>query len=157
MSVSSALVTPAHYPRHIDLGEQTREAFAAWNDRRFDEVLEHFHEDAVWDMTPFGLAGVGEYKGHDGLRRFFAEWLEAFPDSSIEVETVEVREPWTLSVVVQHVSGAASQTPVPFRYGGIGRWRDGRLEFVQNHSDLDSARAHFEELSAGARPVDSRL
>jgi hypothetical protein len=100
---------------------------------------------------------VGEYKGHDGLRRFFAEWLEAFPDSSVEVESVEVREPWTLSVVVQHVSGAASHTPVPFRYGGIGRWRDGRLEFVQNHSDLDSAREHFDALSARARPVDSRL
>src|SRR2546429_236973 len=103
----------------MDLAELTRQAFAAWNARRFDEVLEHFHEDAVWDMTPFGLAGVGEYRGHEGLRRFFAEWLETFPDSSIEVEDVEVRDPWTLSIVVQRVSGASSHAPVPFRYGGV--------------------------------------
>jgi hypothetical protein len=120
-------------------------------------VLEHFHEDAVWDMTPFGLPGVTDYRGHDGLRRFFREWLDTFPDSSIEVEDVEVRDPWTLSVVVQHVSGARSQAPATFRYGGIGRWRDRRLEWVENHPDLDSARAKFEELAATTRPVDSRL
>jgi ketosteroid isomerase-like protein len=146
-----------HYASHVDLGEMTRQAFAAWNARRFDEVLDYFHEDAVWDMTPFGLAGVGEYRGHDGLRRFFSEWLETFPDSSIEVEDVEVREPWTLSIVVQRVSGASSNAPVPFRYGGIGRWRDGRLEFVQNHADLDAGRAAFHERVATEAPVDSHV
>jgi ketosteroid isomerase-like protein len=141
----------------MDLAELTRQAFAAWNARRFDEVLEHFHEDAVWDMTPFGLAGVGEYRGHEGLRRFFAEWLETFPDSSIEVEDVEVRDPWTLSIVVQRVSGASSHAPVPFRYGGIGRWRDGRLEFVQNHADMEAAREAFHERVATETPVDSHV
>ena len=141
----------------MDLADLTRKGFAAWNDRRFDQLLRYFHEDALWDMTPFGLPGVGEYRGHEGLRRFFDEWLEAFPDSSIEIEDVEVREPWTLSVVVQRVSGAASQAAVDFRYGGIGRWRDGRLEFVQNHPDMDAARRTFEELVATTQPVDSRL
>ena len=141
----------------MDLADLTRKGFAAWNDRRFDTVLQYFHEDALWDMTPFGLAGVGEYRGHDGLRRFFAEWLEAFPDSSIEIEDVEVREPFTYAIVVQRVSGASSHTPVPFRYGGIGRWRDGRLEFVQNHADLEAGRAAFEELAASPRAVDSRV
>jgi len=141
----------------MDLADLTRKGFAAWNDRRFDQLLRYFHEDALWDMTPFGLAGVGEDRGHDGLRRFFQEWLEAFPDSSVEIEDVEVREPWTFAIVVQSVSGASSHTPVPFRYGGIGRWRDGRLEFVQNHSDLEAGRAVFEELAASPRAVDSHV
>jgi hypothetical protein len=118
-------------------------------------VLEHFHEDAVWDMTPFELAGVGEYRGHEGLRRFFGDWLEAFPDSSVEVEEVEVRGPWTLSIVEQRVSGGSSKAQVPFRYGGIGRWRGDRLEFVENHLDLDRARAAFEEYVAGTRSLKS--
>ena len=41
------------------------------------------------------------------------------------------------------VSGGASGTPVPFRYAGIGHWRDGRLDLVENHSDLDRARLAF--------------
>jgi ketosteroid isomerase-like protein len=139
----------------MELGELTRTAFAAWNARRFDEVLRYFHEDAVWDMTPFELAGVGEYRGHEGLRRFFAEWLEAFPDSSVEVEDVEVRGDWTLSIVEQRVSGSSSHAQVPFRYAGIGHWREGRLEFVQNHLDLDRARAVLEELVAAERRIES--
>ena len=103
------------------------------------------------------IARIERESGHDGLRRFFQEWLEAFPDSSVEIEDVEVREPWTFAIVVQSVSGASSHTPVPFRYGGIGRWRDGRLEFVQNHSDLEAGRAVFEELAASPRAVDSHV
>jgi hypothetical protein len=32
---------------------------------------------------------------------------------------------------------------VPFHYAGIGHWRDGRLDFVENHSDLDAAGLAF--------------
>lgn len=132
----------------MGLGELTRQAFAAWNERRFEDVLEYFHEDALWDMRPFGLPGVGDFRGHDGLRRFFDEWLEAFPDSTIEVSEVEERGVWTLAVVVQRVSGGTSGAPVPFAYGGIGRWRDGRLEFVENHPELTSAREAYESYVA---------
>lgn len=128
----------------MSLGELTRRAFAAWNERRLDDLLAFFHEDAVWDMRPFGAPGMGAYHGHAGMRRFMAEWLEAFPDSTIEVADVEENGPWTLAIVVQQVSGGASGTPVPFTYAGIGRWREGRLEFVENHPALDPGRAAYE-------------
>ena len=121
-----------------------RRGFELWNERRFEDLLVLFHEEAVWDMRPFGVPGMATaFEGHAGLRRFFAEWLEAFPDSSIEVEDVEERGEWTLTLVLQMVSGGASGTPVPFRYAGIGHWRDGRLDLVENHSDLDRARLAF--------------
>ena len=41
------------------------------------------------------------------------------------------------------LAGRASGTPVPFHYAGIGHWRDGRLDFVENHADLDGARLAF--------------
>jgi ketosteroid isomerase-like protein len=129
----------------------TRRGFEAWNERRFDRVLEFFHEDAVWDMTPFGAPDMSVFRGHDGLRRFFAEWLHAFPDSTIEIEDVEQQGDWTLSAVLQLVSGGASGTPVPFRYGGIGHWRDGRLDLVENHPDLDRARIAFERYASAER------
>lgn len=142
----------------MELGELTRRAFVAWNDRRFEQLLrEFFHEHAVWDMTPFGLPGVGEYKGHEGLRRFFAEWLEAFPDSSVEVVEVEARGAWTLAVVEQRVTGGTSGTPVPFRYGGIGRWRDERLEYVQNHPDLYAARTAYDRYVAAYEATRPRV
>jgi ketosteroid isomerase-like protein len=127
-----------------------RRGFELWNERRFEEVLTLFHEDAVWDMTAFGVPDMADFQGHEGLRQFFAEWLQAFPDSAIEAESVEQRGDWTMSLVLQVVSGGASGTPVPFRYAGIGHWRDGRLDFVENHSDLERARIAFSSYAASS-------
>jgi ketosteroid isomerase-like protein len=133
--------------------ELTRRGFELWNERRIDDLLEHFHEDAVWDMRPFGVPDMAVFQGHEGLRRFFAEWLQTFPDSTIEVEDVEERGDWTLSLVLQLVSGGSSGAPVPFRYGGIGHWRDGRLDFVVNHPDVESARTAFELYASADQPA----
>jgi ketosteroid isomerase-like protein len=130
------------------IADLTREAFARWNAREFDQLLELFHEDAVWDITPVGIPDMQRYEGHAGLRRFFADWLATFPDSTIEVEEVEVCGDWGLATVLQRVSGASSGAAVPFRYFGIGRWRDGRLEFVENHLDERLGHAAFERYSS---------
>jgi ketosteroid isomerase-like protein len=133
-----------------------RRGFAHWNERRFDRVLDFFHEDAVWDMSPFGIPDMGAFRGHDGLRRFFAEWLRTFPDSTVEIEDVEQQGDWTLSVVLQRVSGGASGAPVPFRYGGIGHWRDGRLDLVENHPDLEQAGIVFKTYVSADDPTAIR-
>jgi ketosteroid isomerase-like protein len=132
----------------VSNAELARRGFELWNERRFEDLLALFHEDAVWDMTPFGAPGMGKFEGHEGLRQFFDEWLQAFPDSSIEVEDVEEEGEWTLTLVLQVVSGKESGAPVPFRYGGVGRWRDGRLVLTENHPDYAGARAAFREYAA---------
>ena len=136
--------------------ELTRSGFEHWNARRFERVLEVFHEDAVWDMTPFGVPDMAAFHGHAGLRRFFEEWLQAFPDSTIEIESVEEQGDWTLSVVLQLVSGGVGGTPVPFRYGGVGHWRDGRLDFVENHPDLERARVAFNSYASQREAIPVR-
>ena len=134
-----------------------RRGFELWNERRFDDLLLLFHEEAVWDMRPFGIPDMAAaFEGHEGIRRFFSEWLEAFPDSSIAVEDVEQNGEWTLTLVLQTVSGGASGTPVPFHYAGIGHWRDGRLDFVENHADLDAARFAFRSYEQARRSERAR-
>jgi ketosteroid isomerase-like protein len=133
-----------------------RRGFEHWNERRFDSLLKFFHQDAVWDMSAFGIPDMAVFHGHEGLKRFFAEWLQAFPDSTVEIEDVEERGDWTLSVVLQLVSGGASETPVPFRYAGIGHWSEGRLDFVENHPDLNGARIAFERYASANDPASLR-
>jgi ketosteroid isomerase-like protein len=142
--------------RETTNADRARRGFELWNDRRFDSLSALFHDDAVWDMRPFGVPDMAVFRGHEGLKRFFAEWLQAFPDSTIEVEDVEQQGDWTLSVVLQFVSGGASGTPVPFRYGGIGHWRDGRLDLVENHPDVDRARGAFKRYASAQDPVRVR-
>ena len=83
--------------------DRARRGFELWNERRIDEMLTLFHEDAVWDMTPFGVPDRAVSTGHPAIRRFFDEWMTTFPDSTIEIEEVEQRGDWTLTVVLQTV------------------------------------------------------
>jgi uncharacterized protein (TIGR02246 family) len=139
------------------IAELTRRAFALWNARDFDGLLELFAEDAIWDMRPAGIPGMGEYRGQHGIRRWFDQWLEVFPDSEVEVEDLEVRLDWGLVTILQHASGGSSGVPAAFRYYGVGRWQNGRLLFVENHMQLEGARAAFkrytEERSAEPEAV----
>jgi uncharacterized protein (TIGR02246 family) len=125
------------------IAELTRRAFALWNARDFEGLLELFEPDATWDMRPSGIPGMGEYKGHDSIRRWFGQWLEVFPDSHVEVQEVEVRGDWGMAAILQWASGGSSGASVQFNYWGIGHWRDGRLTFVENYMDPDLARAAF--------------
>jgi uncharacterized protein (TIGR02246 family) len=125
------------------IAELTRLAFARWNARDFDGLLELFHEDAVWDMTPAGIPGMGEYRGHAAIRRWFDQWLEVFPDSDVQVERLETRVDWGLVSILQQARGGSSGAPAPFRYYGVGRWRDGRLDFVENYMEHEAAHAAF--------------
>ena len=127
-----------------EIAELTRRAFELWNARDFDGLLEMFEEDGVWDMSPAGIPGMGEYRGHPAIRRWFDQWLEVFPDSAVEVEDLEVRSDWGLVTILQHASGSSSGAPAPFRYYGVGRWHEGRLAFVENYMDPERARAAFE-------------
>jgi ketosteroid isomerase-like protein len=128
----------------MSVEDLTRAAFGLWNARDFDGLLGCYHEDAVWDVSPIGAPGMGEYRGKGEIRRFFEQWLEAFPDSVIEVETFEEHGDWGFAGCLQRVSGGSSGVEVPFRYWGIGHWPGGRMKFVENHTDSDVARAAYD-------------
>jgi len=134
--------------------ELTRRAFGLWNARDFDGLLEMFEEDAVWDLTPAGIPGMGEYRGHASIRRWFEQWLEVFPDSDVLVENVEARGDWGFATVVQYATGGSSGAPAPFYYYGVGHWPHGRMKYVINFMDPDEARATFRHYTEAAQPVN---
>jgi ketosteroid isomerase-like protein len=58
-----------------------RTILAAVNGGRMEEPFAHYHDDVVWDLSrmPDALeGGDGVYRGHDGLRRYWREWLGAW-------------------------------------------------------------------------------
>jgi len=136
-----------------DVAERTRRCFEHWNARRLDDILGLMHQDVTWDMRPVGLPDMGLYRGHAGVRRFWAGWLEVFPDAAVEVESIRAEGSWGLGGVLQKVQGGSSGAPVDFRYAGIGLWEDGRLLAVENYTDLAQARMRFGLYVTGkARP-----
>ena len=135
-----------------DIESLTRQAFERWNARDVEGLLELFEEDAVWDMSPVGVPGMHEFRGHEGMRKFLEQWVEVFPDSSIEVESVEERGDWGFATVIQRVHGSSSGVPTPFTYYGIGHWRSGRLAYVENYMDRERAWEAFRRYTEAPSP-----
>jgi steroid delta-isomerase-like uncharacterized protein len=69
-----------------------------------DRPLELQHEDVVDDFV-----AIGQFHGRDGIRAFFSEMYEAFPDFRIEVERIVADD--RTAVVQWEASGTFSGGP----------------------------------------------
>ena len=66
------------------------EWIGAWNAHDLDAIVAHYAEDVSF-VSPFVAALTGEesarIEGRDGLREYFRQGLEAFPDLHFELYT----------------------------------------------------------------------
>ena len=78
-------------------------------------------DDGV-EAVPLIAAMEGGYHGHDGIRRWWANLLDAFPDFAIEI--VEVRDVGDVTVMAVRIRGhgADSDTPVEQMIWHAVRW-----------------------------------
>ena len=57
--------------------------------RRFAAGLhvtdDYFDPEIVWDTSASGLPSAGVYRGREGVRRFFRDWLAPWADYELEV------------------------------------------------------------------------
>jgi ketosteroid isomerase-like protein len=105
--------------------ELARRAFQAFNDRDLDAVLATLHDDV--EAFPRLAAVEGGYRGHDGVRRWWAQLLDAFPDFHVEI--LDVRDLGEFMVLALRVlgRGAESDTPVDAAVWHVNQFRDGKV------------------------------
>ena len=77
----------------------------AWRD--------YFDPDVVWDTSASNMPSAGIYHGHEGIDRFFREWLGAWSDYRIEP---------------REYIDAGGSVVIVFRQSGIGRGSGVRTE-----------------------------
>ena len=95
--------------RDVEIVEEFTRRFAAG-----DHVVDdYFDPEIVWDTTASGLPSAGVYHGHDGVRRFFRDWLAPWDDYEIEV---------------RDCIDAGDAVVLVFRQGGTGRGSGIRTE-----------------------------
>src|SRR2546425_253496 len=96
----------------------------AFNRREWEAFL-GLADDAI-EIESRLVAMEGGYHGHDGLRRWWDNFVGALPDYTLEI--VEVRDlgDITLGHVHGYGHGAASATPVVDPFWQPMRWRDGK-------------------------------
>ena len=78
-----------------------------------DAWRDYFDPDVIWDTSADTMPSAGIYRGHEGVERFFREWLGAWSDY-----TIETRE----------CIDAGDSIVMVFRQGGVGRGSGVRTE-----------------------------
>jgi SnoaL-like domain len=113
------------------------------NVRRAYRVIDAFNRRDLDDFV--GLMDVdvqagsrlaameGEYQGHDGTRRWWANLLDAMPDLTVEVEEVETRGDLTVARLGLAFSGMTPTVRTPLWH--VAEWRDGLVTWWSAYPD----------------------
>jgi uncharacterized protein len=65
---------------NVEIVQEFTRRFAAGE----DVTREYFDPEIVWDTSASGLPSASVYHGHQGVRRFFRDWLAPWEDYEIE-------------------------------------------------------------------------
>jgi hypothetical protein len=104
--------------QNVELGHRV---FDAVNRRDLDAFLALM--DADVEAVPRLAAVDGGYRGHDGMRSWWSNLLDVFPDFTIEI--VEARDLGDLTLTGLHLRGrgASGNTPMDGTTWHVSRWR----------------------------------
>jgi ketosteroid isomerase-like protein len=114
-----------------------RRGIDAYNRGDVEAMLDTTSEDVV--MVPMrSLLEGGEYRGHDGVRRFMADMDEDWVEREVEID--EIRElDDSLLVLGSFRAIGQSGTEVRFPVAWHSQIRDGKLVRMTAYSDQETA------------------
>ena len=97
----------------------------AFNRRDLDAFLALM--DPEVEFIPYVVTMEGTYRGHDGIRRWWQDLFEVFPDWKVEAE--EVRDLGDLTLMRGRLRGQGATSGAPFErpYWGAVEWRDEQI------------------------------
>jgi ketosteroid isomerase-like protein len=112
-------------------------ALDAMNRRDLGAFLALMDDDV--EAVPRIVAMEGGLHGHDGIRRWWENWFDVFPDYDIEV--LEVRDLGDSTVATLRALGHAATSNLPFEdmIWQVSRWGRGKVVWWRTFSTRDEA------------------
>jgi ketosteroid isomerase-like protein len=115
--------------------EIVRRVFEAAARRDSEAVLALYDPEVEWDVSrdPLsrdpraGLNLTPVFRGHEGLRRFFGEWYEAWENVEDDYEELIDAGEHVISPVVGRARGRASGIAVEWTHSAVWTIRDGKI------------------------------
>src|SRR6266576_270887 len=119
--------------------ELVRRAYRAWNERDVDAWVACGTPDIEWRLIGGFADLMGPvFKGHEGLRRFFNEWVVSM-ESRVEAESILEADDRVLAILRVIAAGSASGVPVTLRPGQVRSFRDGLISAVDFYYEVSEA------------------
>jgi ketosteroid isomerase-like protein len=104
--------------------EIVRRVYEAAGRRDTEAVLRLYDENVEWDFSHHAYAGVlgsPVYRGHDGLRRYWRDWHEAWESYESELGELVDAGDHVVSLTIEHGRGRKSGVEVE-RQQSAGVW-----------------------------------
>jgi ketosteroid isomerase-like protein len=120
----------------------TRRAFDALNRHDWDGFLALMHEDV--EAGSRQVAIEGGYHAHQGLRRWWTDLFDAFPDYTAQIQELRDLGDVTVARLRGRGHSAHGDTPMVDQFWVSSRWLDGRCVWWRScsteHEALEAAR-----------------
>jgi ketosteroid isomerase-like protein len=127
-------------PMAPETAELIRRSYDAFNRRDLDALLALYHPACVWDMTHFeGWPDTPVYQGHEGLRRLFKEWHDAWDEVRTEPSDLLQIGGRLMVTCNMQVRGGASGAGVSLQFVQVAEAHDGLFHLIDNYSDKSQA------------------
>jgi ketosteroid isomerase-like protein len=124
--------------------DAVRRLFAAFEgvdggniERRLDEVRELFDPEVEWVAAPHSLLASEEYRGYDGVCRFWTRFLSAWDQYGIQVD--ELIDAGEQVVAVMRLRGRTHELEVDEARSSLLTLRDGRIVRIEPFASRDGA------------------
>ena len=131
--------------QNVDLARRTFTELAAstgvddtarqLNDER---LAEYYDPEIEWVPLPQSPLATGTYRGYDGVRRFWTEFLSIWDEFSIEPGEFTDADPQVAATM--RMRGRAAGLEIDELWSSLMTFRDGRIERVQAFRTPDGAR-----------------
>lgn len=109
----------------------------AWVSGEVGRAMGHLSGDVVWEAIE-EAPDAGTYRGHQGVRSYFEDWLGHF---ELEIELGDARKAGERLVVPQHAVAKSRGTGLATEmdYAVVYRVREGKILAVKEYRTLDQA------------------
>ena len=107
-----------------------------------DGMLEGVHPDVEWQAPP-GPSGSPVFCGHEGVRQFVAEWLEAWGKFEQEIRELELEGDWGVARIGLRTRGESSGVEIEAEGGYLMGLRDGLLVHMRIFTSFAEARQEW--------------
>ena len=110
-----------------------REILDAWNRGDVEYIVDRAADDVVIDTTLAGVEGSHNFRGHEGIRRWWSEYHDVFPDWHAELLTLRAIGESTVAELRVTGHGRGSGAPVDWTMWHVVHWRDGKSTHISPH------------------------
>ena len=126
----------------------------AFNERDIEAFIASLHPSVEYHSA-MTVPGGGAYHGHDGMRRYFEDFGDAWGgEYRVEPEAFFDLGEQTLMFYVVHGRGQHSRAQVAMPGAQVAKWRDGVLVYAKAYVQREDALGDLGVAEGELQPID---